>query len=145
MGAGYRLFLVPVDDDGTISGSFLEEAKSAAPLVSKDRPIDVPAARLLLLSNLELAEGFLERLRDLAEVLPVSKDQAAMFDDQVPCDEASFLFGALENAAKETLPAMFEELRRAATVTDDELRKDFFARHARYLADQERRLGKAQS
>ena len=136
MGVVYRLLLVPFDDDGTISASFLEEARGAAPRVSKDQPIDVTTARALLLSSLELAEGFLRRLRDLAEVLPLSRDRDAMFDDRLPCDEASFMFGALDNAVRETLPTLFEGLRRAATVTGEELVRDFFARHERYLAEQ---------
>ena len=143
--AGYRLFLVPVAADGTISASFLEEAKGTAPRVSKERPIDLAAARALLLSELQVVEGVRKRLRDLAEVLPVPADQDAMFDDRVPCDETSFMFGAIEYAAEETLPSALERLRRAATMTADDLRRDFLERQARYLAEQERRVRQGRS
>jgi len=142
---GYRLVLVPVGADGTIPASFLEEAKGTAPLVSKERPIDLTMARALLLSSLEVMENVRKQLLNLAEVLPQSTDRAAMFDDRMPCDESSFMVGALEYAAGETLPSLDERLRRAATVTNDELRKDFFERHARYLAEQERRLRQGRS
>jgi len=142
MGPAYRLLLVPVDDDGTISASSLEAAKATAPLVSKDQPIDVVMARTLVLSRLEEMEGFRQWLRNLADLLPVSRDRDAMFDDLVPRDEAAFLFGALDDAEKEALPALFEGLRRAATVTEAELIQDFFDRQERYLAEQKRRLGR---
>jgi len=65
----YRLYLVPVDDDGTISASFLEEAKGAAPRVSKEQPVDLTAARALVLSELPVIQGVCRRLGNLAEVL----------------------------------------------------------------------------
>jgi hypothetical protein len=136
-----RPILVP-DDDGTASASFPEEAKGAASRISKDQPIDVVMARALVLSRLEEMEGFRQWLRDLADLLPVSNDRDAMCNDLVPCDEAEFLFGALDDAAKETLPTLFEGLRRAATVTEAELIQDFFDRHEQYLAEQKRRLGR---
>jgi hypothetical protein len=135
MGAGYRLILVPDEED-----SFQEAAK-VAPRVSKDQPIDVTTARALLLARIEEGKGVLRGLRDLAEVLPVSKDRDAMFGDDVPYDEASFIFGAVDDAVRETLPSMFAALHRAATVTDEELVRDFFDRHEGYLAEQKRRLG----
>jgi len=138
---GYRLVLVPVDDDGAISASFLEEAKGAAPPVSKDQPVDVAMARALLFSYLQIVDGVRQRLRDLAEVLPVSADQDAMFDDRLPLDVTSFIYGAIDHAVRETLPSVIGPLHRAATVTDDELRRDFLERQASYLEEQAQRLG----
>lgn len=135
----YRLFLVPVDDDGAISESFLEGTREACPRISRARPLDLAMARSLLLSELQVMNGVRERLRDLATVLPATADQDAIFDDQEPCDETSFLYSALEGAVRDTLPSAIEPLRRAATVTDDELRRDFLERQARYLAARTRR------
>jgi len=141
----YRLYLVPVDDDGTISASFLEEAKGAAPRVSKEQPVDLTAARALVLSELPVIQGVCRRLGNLAEVLPVSADRDAMFDDRVPCDATSFIFGTIDHVVRETLPSAIEPLHRAATVTDDELVRDFLERQARYLAEQTRRLRKGRA
>ena len=108
---------------------------------SKDQPIDVTTARTLLLSCIEEGKGFRQRLRALADALPVSKDRDAIFNDDAPYDGASFIFGAVDDAVRETLPLMFAALHRAATVTDEELVRDFFDRQERYLAEQKRRLG----
>jgi hypothetical protein len=137
---GYRLLLVP--DDGTIPAAFQEAAKGAAPLISKAQPIDVTTARALLLSSIEEGRVFLRLLRGLAEVIPVSKDRDAMFDDVMPCDEAAFIFGAVDHAVSETLPWLFAALHRAATVTAEDLVRDFFERHERYLAERKSRLGR---
>ena len=145
MEAGYRLFLVPVAADGTISPSFLEQAKGAAPQFSKDRPVDLTTARSLLLAELPVVEGICRRLGAHAKVLPVPANQNAMFDDRVPCDAPTFIFGAIEYAVGDTLPSAVEPLHRAATVTDEELRRDFLERQARYLAEQARRLRQGQS
>ena len=85
-----------------------------------------------------MVKGLCRRLGELAEALPVPADQDAMFDDRIPLDVASFMSSAIDGTVQDCLEPAAELIRRAATVTAEELRQEFETRHAEYRRSQTR-------
>ena len=65
------------------------------------------------------------RLHTLSAGLPRPANQDEMFEDLIPCDLASGLYGAIEYVREDPLKLAIECLRDASTLTAEELEHRF--------------------
>ncbi len=96
-------------------------------------------ARSLLRAAADRIDGVREFLQAVAEVLPPSEDQEAMFDDQLPMTAVVNMAMAVDSVVRDFLGPPPALLRRTSALTDGDLQRDFDERHAGYQAAQKER------
>ncbi len=121
----YLLCLARLNEDGTIHEPFLKDAVSSFPQVSSDAPLDEETARSLLRAAADRIDGVREFLQAVAEVLPSSEEQEAMFDDQIPMTSVVNMAMAVDSVVRDFLGPPPALLRRTSALTDGDLQRDF--------------------
>ncbi len=126
----------PLNEDGTVNEAFLKAASRTFPPMSTEEPPDPASVRPLILSAIDQIEYVRLYLWYISAMLPQPENQDAMLDDQVPCDEATHMAGALRFIDENHLQPATEGLRGTVVTTAGWLRRNFEERHTRYRAQQ---------